>query len=161
MYSYELHLFSETHKSEVFSVFVTFYDMLKTQYLATRMVHPTSCLDTPQHSVVAERKNHTLLEITRSLLIECRSPSYVWPEAIATVAYLTNRIPSKPLNYKTPLETIGSFFSLPSFHSLSPCIFGCVVFVHLPKQSRTKLEARAIQCVFVGYGGKSKRLSMF
>ena len=125
------------------------------------MIHQTSCLDTPQKNVVAERKNRTLHEITRSLLIESRSPSYLWPEAIATAAYLTNRLPSKPLNYKTPLETLGSFVPLPSFHSLSPRIFGCVVFVHLPKQSRTKLEAWAIRCIFVGYEVNQKGYRCF
>ena len=81
------------------------------------MVHQTSFPDTPQQNGVAKRKNRTLLEITRSLLIESRSPSYLWPKAIATAAYLTNHLPSKPLNYETPLETLGSFVSLPSFHS--------------------------------------------
>jgi len=35
-------------------------------------------------------------------------------------------------------------------------VFGCVVFVHIPKNQRSKLDARAIKCVFVGYGGSQK-----
>lgn len=125
------------------------------------MLHQTSCPITPQQNGVAERKNRTLLEISRALLIESHSPAHLWPEAIATATYLTNHLPSKPLNYKTPLATLSSFVTLPSSHSLPPRIFGCVVFVHLPKQSRTKLEPRAIKCVFVGYGVNKKGYRCF
>ena len=116
------------------------------------MLHQTTCPDTPLQNGVAERKNRILLEITRALLIESHSPAYFLPEAIATVTFLTNCLPSKPLQYNTPLATLGSFVTLPSSHSLPPRIFGCVVFVHLPKQNRTKLEARAIKCVFMARG---------
>jgi hypothetical protein len=126
-----------------------------------RMIHQTSCSYTPQQNGVAERKNRTLLDIARALLIDSHTPAYFWPEALATATYLTNRLPSKPLAYKTPLATLGSFVPLPSHHSLPPRIFGCVVFVHLPKQCRTKLEPRALKCVFVGYGVHKKGYSCF
>uniref|UniRef100_A0A803LPC8 Reverse transcriptase Ty1/copia-type domain-containing protein n=1 Tax=Chenopodium quinoa TaxID=63459 RepID=A0A803LPC8_CHEQI len=73
-------------------------------------------------------------------------------EAIATSTYLTNRLPSKPLDYQTPLDTLSSHVTIPSVHSLPPRVFGCVVYVHLPKRARNKLEPRAIKCVFIGYG---------
>src|SRR5688572_17116711 len=125
------------------------------------MIHQTSCPNTPQQNGVAEQKNRTLLEIARALLIESHKPAHFWPEAISTATYLTNRLPSKPLAYKTPLATLGSFVSLPSHHSLPSRIFGCVVFVHLPKQSRNKLEPRALKCVFVGYGIHQKGYRCF
>ena len=81
---------------------------------------------------------------------------FFWPEAVATAAYLTNRLPSKPLHYKTPLATLASFVSIPPSHSLQPRVFGCVVYVHLPPHTRTKLEPRALKCVFVGYGIQQK-----
>lgn len=45
---------------------------------------------------------------------------------------------------------------LPSSHLHNACIFGCIVYVHLPKQSRINLEARVVKCVFLGYGGNKK-----
>ncbi|XP_057523858.1 uncharacterized protein LOC130803672 [Amaranthus tricolor] len=87
------------HKSEVFSVFVTFYNMLHTQFQATPkiirsdnggefvnssmkhffsdrgMIHQTSCPYTPQQNGVAERKNRTLLDITRAILLESNTPA--------------------------------------------------------------------------------------
>ena len=108
------------------------------------MIHQAFCPNTSQQNGVAERENRTLLEISRALLIESHAPAHFWPEAITTATYLTNRLPSKPLNCRTPLDTLGSFVSLLSHHSLPPRIFGCVVFVHLSKHSQTKLEPRAI-----------------
>lgn len=35
---------------------------------------------------------------------------------------------------------------------LAPRIYGCVVYVHLHPYQRTKLEPRALKCIFVGYG---------
>ena len=44
---------------------------------------------------------------------------------------------------------------------LPPHIFGCVVYVHLSKQTRTKLDPRAIQCIFLGYGVNHKGYRCF
>ena len=125
------------------------------------MIHQISCPNTPQQNGIAERKNRTLLEISRALLIDSHSLAYFWPEAIATTTYLINRLPSKTLELSTPLATFGTFVSFPSSHSLPPRIFGCVVFVHFPKHNRTKLEPRAIKCVFLGYGVNQKGCRCF
>ena len=125
------------------------------------MLQQTSYPDTPQQKGIAKRKNRTLLEITHALLIESHALTSFWPEASATATYLTNYLPSKPLKYKTPFETLGSFVSLPSSHSLPPRIFGCVVYVHLSKQNRTKLEPRVIKCVSLGYEVNQKGYRCF
>lgn len=97
---------------------------------------------------MVERKNRILLEITRAIMIEYHVP-------IAFATYLTNHLPTKALNYKTPLATLGSHV-LSSSHSLPPHVFGCVLYVYLPKRTRNKLEPRAVKGVFVGYGDNQK-----
>ena len=86
-----------------------------------------------------------------TFIVESHVPTSFWPEAITTATYLTNRLPSEPLQYKTSLDTLRSFVSIPSSHSLPPRVFGCVVYVHLPPKAWTKLEPRALKCVFLGY----------
>ena len=91
--------------------------------------------------------------MTRAIMLESSVPTYLWPEAVATANYLTNRLSTKSLNYCTPLKHHNL---LPFAHSLSPKIFGCIVFVHCPKRMRNKLEPKAVKCVFVGYGRHQK-----
>ena len=168
------------HKYEVFDVFVKYYNVILIQihakpkilrsdnggeYISVAMkqffcdyglVHQTSCPDTPQQNGVAERKNLTLLEIARALMFETHIPICFWPETIATATYLTNRLPTKILNFQTPFPTLNTFTPVPSFHSLPPRIFGCVVYVHLSSRVRNKFEPWAVNCVFLGYDTTQK-----
>ena len=66
-------------------------------------------------------------------MFEAHVPTYFWPEAVFTATYLTNRLPTKSLHFKTSLETLQTHTTIPSSHSLPPRVFGCVVYVHLPK----------------------------
>lgn len=120
------------------------------------LIYQTTCPDTPQQNGVAERKNRTLLEIARALLFESHAPPSLWPEAIATATYLSNRLPTQTLKYQTSLDKLKELLPLSSTHSLPPRVFGCTVYVHLSKHNRNKLEPRAIKCVFVGYGTHQK-----
>ena len=48
--------------------------VMKQFFLEYGLVHQTSRTDTPQQNGVAERKNRTLLEISRALMFEARMP---------------------------------------------------------------------------------------
>ena len=125
------------------------------------LIHQTTCPNTPQQNGVAERKNRTLLEITRPLMFESRVPASYWPEAHATATYLTNRLPTKALHFQTPLDTLKTHHEVSSLHSLPPRVFGCVVYAHLSTRTRNKLKPRAVKCVFLGYGTTQKGYRWF
>lgn len=52
---------------------------------------------TPQQNGVVERRNRTMMEMTRSILKAMQVPNYLWGEAIRHSTYLINRIPTKAL----------------------------------------------------------------
>lgn len=54
------------------------------------------------------------------------------------------------------METVQSYLTIPSSHSLPPRIFGCTVYFHGPKRMKNKLKLMDIKCVFVGYGRNQK-----
>lgn len=168
------------HKSDVNDVFRFFYQMIETQfntcikvirsdnggeYFKTDLtkflnskgiLHQTTCPYSPQQNGVAERKNRHLLEVTRSLLIDGNIPSYLWGEAVNSAVYLINRTPSSVHNFRRPLDVLSDHHVLPPIVHLPPRVFGCVMYVHLHPHQRSKLDKRAIKCVFVGYGSTQK-----
>nr|GFB48772.1 putative ribonuclease H-like domain-containing protein [Tanacetum cinerariifolium] len=123
------------------------------------IIHQTTCPHTPEQNGVAERKNRILLEMTRAFIIESHVPKMFWPEALATSTYLLNRLPTKILKLKTPLETLEEYTKIPLIPTLQPKVFGCNVFVHIPKSYHDKLDPCAEKCVFVGYGVNQKGYS--
>lgn len=129
---------------------------LKEYFASHGVVHETSCVGTPQQNGVAERKNRHILETARSLLFENNVPKKFWEHAITTSIYLINRMPSKKLNFQTPLQVLSLHHHIPSILTIPPKIFGCVAYVHIQKQNRTKLDPCAEKCIFLGYGFHQK-----
>lgn len=165
-------------KSEVCSAFQKFHKMVTMQYgahikvlrsdngreyvnvtltsfLDTHgIVHQTTCSYTLQQNGMAERKNRHLLNVVRASLFDAHAPVSYWGETLLSATYLINRVPSRII--KTPYQTLSTFITTPSTTNLPPRVFGCVVYVHLHKHQRSKLEPRAIRCMFVGYGPHQK-----
>ncbi|TYK26078.1 Retrovirus-related Pol polyprotein from transposon TNT 1-94 [Cucumis melo var. makuwa] len=83
---------------------------------------PNLCAYTSQQNGVAERKNRHLVEVARSLMLSTSLPSYLWGDAILTVAYLINRMPSRILHLQTLLDFLKE--SYPSTRLVSEaCVF--------------------------------------
>nr|GFB96741.1 putative ribonuclease H-like domain-containing protein [Tanacetum cinerariifolium] len=46
--------------------------------------HETSVARSPQQNGVVKRRNHTLIEAARTMLIYAKAPLFLWAEAVAT-----------------------------------------------------------------------------
>ncbi|CAJ2656645.1 unnamed protein product [Trifolium pratense] len=137
-----------------------FNTMLSDFFRENGIVHQSSCPNTPQQNGVAKRKNRHLLEVARALLFASKVPNYLWGEAVLTAAYLINRVPSKVLNFKTPIHIFKECFPNDRVsNDLTLKIFGCTAFVHEHKNI-SKLEPRAIKCVFVGDSKKNVQVAL-
>jgi len=66
--------------------------------------HNITCPYTPQHNIVVERKNRTIMNMARSMLKAKGMPNYFWAEAVTCVAYLINRSPTWSVPNTTPIE---------------------------------------------------------
>ena len=114
------------------------YGGLESFFLDQGMIHQTSCANTPQQNGVAKRKNRHLLETARSMMFSMQVPKSYWGEAVLTVAYLINRLPTRILGKKSPIEVLlnpSVLFSIP------PKVFGCACFVHNHSPSRKKIRS--------------------
>ncbi|RVW56871.1 Retrovirus-related Pol polyprotein from transposon TNT 1-94 [Vitis vinifera] len=60
-------------------------------------------LGTPEQNGVAERQNHTLIDMVRSMMSNSTLLEFLWGEALKTVVHILNHVPSKVVP-KTPYE---------------------------------------------------------
>ena len=102
---------------------------------------------TPQQNGIAERKNRTIVDMTRSMIKTKGLPKEFWAEAVNCSVYIQNRCPHQILGQKTPQE----FWSghKPNVGHLR--VFGSVAYAHLPDQQRTKLDDKSKKLIFIGY----------
>ena len=73
-------------------------------------------------------------------------PHKFWDEAVATAAFLINRLDTSILKQNSPYEVL--FESSPDFKFLR--VFGCLCYPHLRAYATQKLDARSERCVFLG-----------
>lgn len=106
----------------------------------------------PEQNGVAERKNRTLLEMARCLLIQSNLPSCFWAEAILAANYIRNRCPSRTLGGRTPFELWTG--SPPDVSNLRE--FGSKVFFLDRTPGKGKFDERTKEGVLLGCSERSK-----
>nr|GEY98999.1 putative ribonuclease H-like domain-containing protein [Tanacetum cinerariifolium] len=100
---------------------------------------------TPQQNIVAERKNRTLIEAARTMLVDSKLPTTFWVEAVNTACYVLNRaLVIKPHN-KTPYELIHERPPLIDF--MKP--FECPVTILNTRDYLGKFDEKADEGFFV------------
>ena len=89
-------------------------------------------------------------------------PKCSWGEAILSSAFLINRMPSRILDMQTPLDTLLKSYPTSRLHQNLPLsVFGYTCFVHYNAPGHSKLEPRAIKCVFLGYSSTKRGYKCF
>ena len=119
--------------------------------------HERTIAKTPEQNGVAERLKQTVVESSRSMLLDAKLPQKFWAEAVSTVVYLRNRCPTKAVKGMTPYE---------AWHGEKPKldylrVFGCDAYAHIPKDERDKLDSKARKCILLGYGQETKGYRLF
>jgi transposase InsO family protein len=111
----------------------------------------------PQQNGVAKRKNRTIMEVVKTMIHDQDLPMCLWAEAAMAVVYVQNRLSHSALGLKTPEEMFTE--KKPKVSHLK--IFGCPVFIHIPKEKRNKLEPSGKKGIFVGYCEVSKAFRIY
>ncbi|GKA61997.1 retrovirus-related pol polyprotein from transposon TNT 1-94 [Tanacetum coccineum] len=106
---------------------------------------------------VAERRNRTLIEAARTMLVDSKLPTTFWAKAVNTACYVLNKVlVIKPHN-KTPYELIHGRTPLIDF--MKP--FGCPVTILNTRDHLGKFDGKANEGFFVGYSVVSKAMRVF
>ncbi|GJT73591.1 retrovirus-related pol polyprotein from transposon TNT 1-94 [Tanacetum coccineum] len=75
-------------------------------YEGVGIFHQKSVPRTPQQNGVVERRNRTLVEAARTMMIFSKAPMFLWAEAVATACYTQNRSLIHTRHNKTPYELV-------------------------------------------------------
>nr|GEW28170.1 ribonuclease H-like domain-containing protein [Tanacetum cinerariifolium] len=121
------------------------------------IVRQYSVARTPQQNRVAERSNKTLIEATRTMLVDSMLPTTFWVEDINTTCYVQKRVLVVKPHNKTPYEL---------FHGRTPTLsfmrpFGCLVTILNTKDHLGKFDGKADEGFFVRYSLNSKAFRVF
>lgn len=111
----------------------------------------------PEQNGIAERKNRSLVETGRCLLIQAGLADSFWAEAISAATYIRNRCPSKSLGGKTPYEVLHG--DVPSVQHLKE--FGSKVLVLNRSPTKGKFDNRCKQGILLGCSDQSKGYRVF
>ncbi|GJV22043.1 retrovirus-related pol polyprotein from transposon TNT 1-94 [Tanacetum coccineum] len=81
--------------------------VLQEYFKSVGISHQPSSVRTPQQNGVVERRNRTLVEAARTMLIFSRAPLFLWAETIATACFTQNCSIIHCRFNKTPYELIN------------------------------------------------------
>jgi hypothetical protein len=111
----------------------------------------------PQQNGVAEKNNRLIVEAAKAMIHDQSLPMHLWEKASSTTMYFQNISPHKILGNKTPEEVFTG--KKPEVSYLR--IFGCPMYIHVPKEKRTKLETSGRMGIFLGYSETSKAYGIY
>nr|GFB62802.1 retrovirus-related Pol polyprotein from transposon TNT 1-94 [Tanacetum cinerariifolium] len=81
---------------------------LRDYYEEVGISHETSVARSPHQNGVVKRRNRTLIEEARTMLIYTQAPLFLWAEAVATACFTQNRSIIRLRHGKTPYELLHS-----------------------------------------------------
>lgn len=107
---------------------------------------------TPHQNGVAECKNRTILEATRTIYLGSAFSTFLWQETIKAVVYILNHCATRTLHLSTILLQL--YQRKPNLNNLR--VLGCQAFVLLSKQPQSKFKSKGLPTVLLGYDLHSK-----
>ncbi|GJX35855.1 retrovirus-related pol polyprotein from transposon TNT 1-94 [Tanacetum coccineum] len=121
-------------------------------YEGVGIFHQKSVPRTPQQNGVVERRNRTLVEAARTMMIFSKAPMFLWAEAVATACYTQNRSLIHTRHNKTPYELVHDKKPDLTFFR----VFGALCYPTNDSENLGKFQAKADIGIFVGYAPSRK-----
>jgi hypothetical protein len=82
--------------------------------------------------------------VTKVVVHDLDLPMFLWAEACSTNVYILNRCPRVSKDKILEKDFIGEKLPISHFH-----VFGCLVYIHIFEEKRTKLEPPSLKGVFL------------
>ncbi|GJR83919.1 retrovirus-related pol polyprotein from transposon TNT 1-94 [Tanacetum coccineum] len=130
---------------------------LRSYYEDVKISHETSVARTQQQNDVVKRRNRTLVDAARTMLIFSKALLFLWAEAVATTCYTHNRSLIRLRHGKVPYELL---------HDKKPDltyfrIFGALCYPTNDSKDLGKLKPKADIGIFIGYALAKKAYRIY
>nr|GEU34670.1 putative ribonuclease H-like domain-containing protein [Tanacetum cinerariifolium] len=130
---------------------------LQDYYEEVGISHKTSVAHSSQQNEVVERRNHTLIEAARTMLIYAQAPLFLWAEAVATACFTQNHSIIRLRHGKTPYELLHNKLpDLSFFH-----VFGALCYPTNDSENLGKLQLKADIRIFISYALTKKAFRIY
>nr|GFA34821.1 integrase, catalytic region, zinc finger, CCHC-type, peptidase aspartic, catalytic [Tanacetum cinerariifolium] len=106
---------------------------------------------------LVERRNRTLIEASRTMLIYAQASLFIWAEAVATACYTQNRSIIRLRHGKTPYELLHN--KLPDLSFIH--VFGALCYPTNDSENLGKLQPKADIRIFVSYAPTKKAFGIY
>ena len=97
------------------------------------------------------------MELEKKMLHDMDLTTHLWEEAARIDVYLKNHTPHRVLYNKTLKEA----FLGEKPEIIHPRVFGCLVYIHIPKEERTKLDPPRRKGILIGQSNTSKAYRIY
>ncbi|GKC23750.1 retrovirus-related pol polyprotein from transposon TNT 1-94 [Tanacetum coccineum] len=129
------------------------YQLVLTEYYErVGIFHQKSVPRTPEQNGIVERRNRTLMEAARTMLIFSKALMFLWAEAIATACYTKNQSLIHTRHNKTPYELVHDKKPDLTFFR----VFGALCYPTNDSEDLGKLQPTADIGIFIGYAPSRK-----
>ncbi|GKF02978.1 retrovirus-related pol polyprotein from transposon TNT 1-94 [Tanacetum coccineum] len=126
-------------KDEALDFIIKFLKMIQLRLKKVGISHETTLARSLQQNGVVERKNRTLIEAARTMLIYAKAPLFIWAKAVAITCYTQNRSIIRLRHGKTPYELLHDKLpDLSFFH-----VFGALCYLTNDSENVGKLQPKA------------------
>nr|GEV16377.1 hypothetical protein [Tanacetum cinerariifolium] len=125
--------------------------------IQVRLKVPVRLARSPQQNRVVERRNRTLIEAARAMLIYAQAPLFLWAGAVATTCFTQNRSIIRLRHRKTSYEILHSkLHDLSFFH-----VFDALCYPTNDSENLGNLQPKADIRIFIGYAPTKKALRIY
>ncbi|GJV57556.1 retrovirus-related pol polyprotein from transposon TNT 1-94 [Tanacetum coccineum] len=131
--------------------------ILQAHYEKLGIMQQFSIARTPQQNGMVERRNHTLVEVARTMLIFSRSPEFLWAEAISIACFTQNQSLIHTRHSKTPYKLLrGRKPNVEYFH-----VFESLCYPTNDREDLRKMKPKADIGIFIGYSESSRGFQIY
>ncbi|GJT22459.1 retrovirus-related pol polyprotein from transposon TNT 1-94 [Tanacetum coccineum] len=119
--------------------------------------HETSVARSPQQNGVVERRNRTLIEAARTMLIYAKAPLFLWAKAVAIACYTQNHSMIRRQHGKRPYGLLHN--KPPDLSYLQ--VFCALCYPTNDSENLGKLQPKADIGIFIGYAPTKKAFRIY